>query len=190
MRQSAVVMLVRSGCFQPVDVVSTGPTTAVGSQPSDGGGLVDAGLPDAGPRDSGVVNDAGQPVLDAGFELDAGSQLVGRAFPECGPTDGAGWQLELSTQQRDCGDPRSGEGFFVSLWFDPLQPGSSSLGTSGALTQACFCGGVADYAHSGTVRLESVTATEISGRIDAAFTSSVEHVRFRVRVCPGSPACG
>lgn len=157
-----------AGCLQPV-----------------GESSADAAVADSGVPDSGV--DAG--TSDAGQTEAA---LLGLAKEDCAPNDAPMWTLTFSDTALAC-DVGLADRFYASLWRGTLTPGTYAVGKDDPAPAgtSCLCGIVANLAKKGTVTLDSVTTTEVTGRIDAVFSFGEElHRTFKLVVCPSRRQCG
>lgn len=188
----ASLVVLTSACFQPVvDGGSDGGVDA-GAGGGTGGGVATGG---GGGALGGGAGGGGGGGLGGGGggDVDAGFVLFGAVRPDCAPNDGAAWHFILSYAPVTCDALNNVEGYFIDLWTDPLVPGTTYELTPGGNRQgsACLCGFVGDSSVSGSVRIDTVSPTEVRGHIDAVFSTGAErHETFNVIVCPGQRMCG
>jgi hypothetical protein len=84
-----------------------------------------------------------------------------------------------------CGEPYPVDNlYFINVWTDPLVPGTYDL-TPGESQQGtgCQCGIGPEPVQAGTVTIETVSPTEVSGHLDARLLHGEWHENFTLTVC-------
>lgn len=154
---------------------ATGCLQAVAESTVDGGSSGDSGA--GGGSTSGA---------------DAGPPMYALAQEDCAPNDAPAWTFVLSDSPLSC-DQRYPEGLFATIWSGALTADTYPVGQNDPkpVGTSCVCGVVANLATTGSVTIDSVSASEIKGRLDATYKLGDSlHRSFIAVVCPKHRLCG